>query len=243
MAKPVGAVLSAPTGMRRMTKIELPVIALNFKTYTQATGDRAVKLAKICEKVAKEYNISIVVAPQIADIFRVSEAVDIPVFSQHMDPGEPGRFTGHTLGETLVANGATGTLLNHSENRMQLADIEDAVRKAEALGLYTIVCTNNPPVSVAAASVRPSAVAVEPPELIGSGISVSQAQPEIITDTVDLIRAVNKDVAILCGAGISTGTDVKAAIELGSQGVLLASAVAKSDTPEKVLLDLIKPII
>jgi triosephosphate isomerase len=229
--------------MRRMSKIDLPVIAINFKTYPQATGEKAVALSKICEKVAMEHSVSIVVAPQTPDLYRVSQAVEIPVFAQHMDPGEPGRFTGHALGETLVANGAVGTLLNHSENRMQLADIEASVRKAENLGLYTIICTNNPPVSVAAASVHPSAVAVEPPELIGSGISVSQAQPEIITDTVDLIRAVNKDVAILCGAGIGTGNDVKSAIELGSQGVLLASAVAKSDKPEEVLLGLIEPIL
>jgi len=225
-----------------MVNIELPVIAINFKTYTQATGEKAVILAKLCEKVAKEYGVSIVVAPQIPDLYRVANAVDIPVFSQHMDAGEPGRFTGHVLGETLVENGVVGTLLNHSENRMQLADIEASVSKANSLGLYTIVCTNNPLVSVAAASVNPSAVAVEPPELIGSGISVSQSQPEIISGTVDMIRAVNKDVVILCGAGIGTGTDVEAAIKLGSQGVLLASAVAKSDKPEDVLKSLIEPI-
>jgi triosephosphate isomerase len=226
-----------------MVDIGLPVIAINFKTYKQATGERAVKLAKLCEKVAKEYNVSIVVAPQISDLYRVATAVEIPVFSQHLDPGDPGQFTGHVLGETLIESGVTGTLLNHSEKRMMLADIEAAVRKAEKLGLYTIVCTNNPAVSVAAASVGPSAVAVEPPELIGSGISVSQAQPEIITDTVDLIRAVNKNVVILCGAGIGTGNDVASALKLGSQGVLLASAVAKSDTPDKVLKDLIEPIL
>ncbi|NHI83810.1 MAG: triose-phosphate isomerase [Candidatus Thorarchaeota archaeon] len=225
-----------------MDKISLPVIAVNFKTYPQATGEKAVLLAQACEKVANEYDFSVVVAPQIADVYRVSKAVDIPVFSQHMDSGEPGRFTGHVLGEALVEAGCSGTLLNHSENRMQLADIEMSLRKAEKLGLYTIVCTNNPLVSVAAASLNPSAVAVEPPELIGSGISVSQSQPEIITGTVDKIRAVNKDVVILCGAGISTGEDVKAAIELGSQGVLLASAVAKSDKPEAILRDLADPI-
>ena len=226
-----------------MVKIDLPVIAINFKTYPQATGEKAVSLAKLCEKVAKEYGVSIVVAPQIADLYRVSSAVDIPVFSQHMDPGDPGRFTGHALGETLVANGVVGTLLNHSENRMLLADIEASVRKAEKFGLYTIVCTNNTLVSVAAASVNPSAVAVEPPELIGSGISVSQSQPEIISGTVDMIRAFNKDVVILCGAGIGTGTDVEAAIKLGTQGVLLASAVAKSDKPDEVLKGLIEPIL
>jgi triosephosphate isomerase len=225
-----------------MVKIDLPVIAINFKTYPQATGEKAVLLAQTCEKVAKEYGVSVVVAPQIPDLYRVSKAVDIPVFSQHLDAGDPGRFTGHVLGETLVESGCSGTLLNHSENRMLLADIEASVRKAEKLGLYTIVCTNNPLVSVAAASLNPSAVAVEPPELIGSGISVSQSQPEIISGTVDRIRAVNKDVVILCGAGIGTGQDVDAAIKLGSQGVLLASAVAKSDKPEEVLQGLVEPI-
>ena len=225
-----------------MAKIDLPVIAINFKTYPQATGEKAVLLAQACEKVAQEYGVSVVVAPQIPDVYRVSEAVSIPVFSQHLDAGDPGRFTGHALGETLVEAGCTGTLLNHSENRMQLADIEASVRKAEKLGLYTIVCTNNPLVSVAAASIGPSAVAVEPPELIGTGISVSQAQPEIISGSVEKIRAVNKDVVILCGAGIGTGQDVASAIKLGAQGVLLASAVAKSDTPGKVLMDLTEPI-
>lgn len=225
-----------------MTELRMPVVVVNFKTYPQATGDKAVSLAKICEKVAREYNVSMVVAPQIADLYRVTTVVTIPVFSQHMDPGEPGRYTGHTLGEALVASGCKGTLLNHSEKRMQLADIEEAVRIAEKLKLYTIVCTNNPFVSVAAASVRPSAIAVEPPELISSGISVSKAQPEIITGTVEKIRAVNREVAILCGAGITTGEDVSAAIKLGSQGVLLASAVAKSDKPETALRNLVGPL-
>lgn len=225
-----------------MVEIDLPVIAINFKTYPQATGERAVLLAQNCEKVAKGYDVSIVVAPQTPDLYRVCRAVDIPVFAQHMDPGEPGRYTGHVMGETLVESGCSGTLLNHSENRMQLADIEAAIRKADSLQLYTIVCTNNPLVSVAAASLEPSAVAVEPPELIGTGISVSDAQPEIISGTVEKIRKVNEDVVILCGAGISTGDDVESAIRLGSQGVLLASAVAKSDRPVEVLKGLIEPI-
>jgi len=222
--------------------IKTPVVIINLKTYPQATGEKAVLLAQTCERVSKQYDVPIVVAPQIPDVYRVSKAVEIPVFSQHMDPGAPGRFTGHTLGETLVEAGCSGTLLNHSENRMVLADIEAAVAKARNLNLYTVVCTNNPAVSVAAATLNPDAVAVEPPELIGTGISVSQAQPEIISGTVEMIRRVNKDVVILCGAGIGTGDDVAAAIKLGAQGVLLASAVAKSDKPEDVLADLVSPL-
>jgi triosephosphate isomerase len=225
-----------------MVKIKLPVIAVNFKTYPQATGERAVLLAQCCEKIAKDYGVSVVVAPQTSDLYRVARAVDIPVFAQHMDPGDPGRHTGHIIGETLIDSGCSGTLLNHSERQLKLADIEAAINKAEELHLYSIVCTNNPAVSVAAAALNPSSVAVEPPELIGTGISVSSAKPEVITGTVDRIRAVNKEVTILCGAGISTGADVAAAIKLGSQGVLLASAVAKSDKPTEVLKDLIGPL-
>jgi triosephosphate isomerase len=223
-------------------KINTPVVIINLKTYPQATGEKAVLLSQACERVSNQYDVPIVVAPQIPDVFRVAKAVEIPVFSQHMDAGEPGRYTGHTLGETLVEAGCAGTLLNHSENRMQLADIEASIDKAQKLHLYTVVCTNNILVSVAAATMNPWAVAVEPPELIGSGISVSQAQPEIISGTVEKIRAVNKDVVILCGAGISNGDDVKSAIKLGAQGVLLASAVAKSPKPEDVLADLVTPL-
>lgn len=218
------------------------MVIINFKTYPQATGKKAVALAKTCQDVSLEYDVPIIVAPQIPDVYRIAESVDIPVFSQHMDPGEQGRFTGHTLGEALVEAGCSGTLLNHSENRMQLADIELAVTKARKLDLYTVVCTNNPRVSVAAATMRPDSVAVEPPELIGTGISVSQAQPEVISGTVELIRNVNKDVVILCGAGISNGDDVSAAMKLGAQGVLLASAVAKSDKPADVLKSLTGPL-
>lgn len=225
-----------------LNNIETPVVIINLKTYTQATGEKAVLLAQSCERVSNQYGVPIIVAPQIPDLYRVAKAVEIPVFSQHMDPGEPGRFTGHTLGEALVEAGCTGTLLNHSEKRMQLADIESAIEKTNKLHLYTVVCTNNIAVSVAAACMNPWSVAVEPPELIGSGISVSQAQPEIISGTVKKIRAVNKDVVILCGAGISTGDDVSAAIKLGAQGVLLASAVATSKKPEDVLTDLVSPL-
>jgi triosephosphate isomerase len=225
-----------------LNNIGTPVVIINFKTYARATGEKALLLAQTCEKVSIKYDVPIVVAPQIPDLFRVSKAIEIPVFSQHMDPGEPGRFTGHVLGEALVESGCTGTLLNHSERRMQLADIEESITMAHKLNLFSVVCTNNIAVSVAAASMNPWSVAVEPPELIGSGISVSQAQPEIISGTVSKIRKVNKDVVILCGAGISTGDDVVASTKLGAQGVLLASAVANSDKPESILSDLVSPL-
>jgi triosephosphate isomerase len=81
-------------------------------------------------------------------------------------------------------------------------------------------------------------VAVEPPELIGSGVAVSKAKPEIITDTVSRIRKINKDVMILCGAGITSGDDVREALRLGTQGVILASGVVKAKNQLAAIEDL-----
>lgn len=220
-----------------------PIIAINFKTYIEATGERALKIAKVAEKVYKETGITIVVAPQLADLYRIAQEVEIPVFAQHIDPVKPGSHTGHVLPESIKEAGAVGTLLNHSENRMILADLEAAIRRAEEVGLLTMVCSNNPKVSAAVAALSPHYVAVEPPELIGTGIPVSKAKPEVITDTVELVKKVNPNVKVLTGAGISTGEDVKKALELGTVGVLLASGVTKAKDPERAIRDLVSLII
>jgi len=224
-------------------KLKEPIVAINFKTYAQATGEGALRIAKAAEKIYKETGVTIVVAPQLADLYRIAQEVEIPVFAQHIDPIKPGSHTGHVLPEAVKEAGAVGTLLNHSENRMILADLEVAIRRSEEVGLMTMVCSNNPAVSAAVAALNPDYVAVEPPELIGTGIPVSKAKPEVITDTVELVKKVNPDVKVLCGAGISTGEDVKKALELGTVGVLLASGVTKAKDPEKAIWDLVSLIV
>ncbi|BAA31006.1 231aa long hypothetical triosephosphate isomerase [Pyrococcus horikoshii OT3] len=224
-------------------KLDEPIIAINFKTYIEATGKRALEIAKAAERVYKETGVTIVVAPQLVDLRMIAENVEIPVFAQHIDPIKPGSHTGHVLPEAVKEAGAVGTLLNHSENRMILADLEAAISRAKEVGLITMVCSNNPAVSAAVAALEPDYVAVEPPELIGTGIPVSKAKPEVITNTVELVRKVNPKVKVLCGAGISTGEDVRKAIELGTVGVLLASGVTKAKDPEKAIRDLVSGII
>lgn len=221
-----------------MKTIEKPLIILNFKCYRESIGSNAVKLAKIAEKVAEDTGLTIIVAPTSVDLQSVISEVSVPVFSQHIDPVSMGSFTGHIPPEAVKEIGVTGTLINHSERRLLLADIDVSISRAKEVGLYTCVCTNNSSVSVAASSLEPTMVAVEPPELIGSGKSVSKTKPEVVTSTVELIRKVNDKVIILCGAGITTGDDVRAAIKLGTEGVLLASAFTKAADPAKVLRDL-----
>lgn len=218
------------------------VIILNFKTYEESTGDKGLKLAKICEEVAEETGAEIIVAAQLSDIYRISQVVKIPVYAQHIDNIKYGSSTGHVLAEAAKAAGATGSLINHSELRLKLADIEANVEKLLGLSMTSVVCTNNVNTTKAAAALKPDYVAIEPPELIGSGISVSKAQPDIISGSVEAAKKVNPQIRVLCGAGISTGEDVRKAVELGACGVLLASGVIKAKDPRAVLMDLVEGV-
>ena len=216
-------------------KLKTPIIIVNFKTYLEATGQKAVELAKNAEKVSRETGASIVVAPQFADIACVAETVEIPVFAQHIDPIKPGNSTGHVLAESVKDAGAVGTLINHSERQLKLADMDAIIALAREKELISCVCANNPAVSAAAASLRPDIVSIEPPELIGTGIAVSKAQPQIVTNTVKLVHQINPNLTILCGAGISQSEDVSVALKLGTNGVLVASGIVKAKDPYSIL--------
>jgi len=89
------------------------------------------------------------------------------------------------------------------------------------------------------AELNPTFIAVEPPELIGGDISVTTADPAIVSDTVAAVKAVNPSVRVLCGAGVKNGKDVAKALELGAEGVLLASGVTKAKDVHAVLADLV----
>ena len=211
------------------------MIIVNFKTYVESTGKRAVELAKQAEKASKETGTNIIVVPQFADLYKVSEAVEIPVFAQHIDPIKPGNCTGHILAESVKEAGAVGTLINHSERQLKLSEIDAIISLTRERGLVSCVCANNPSVSAAIAAMRPTITSVEPPELIGTGISVSKAKPEIVTDTVKLVHKVDPKMTILCGAGISYAEDVSIALKLGTNGVLVASGIVKAKDPYSVL--------
>ena len=209
-------------------KLQTPMIIINFKTYLEATGKKAVELAKKAEKASKETGVYIGVTPQFCDIKSVAEAVEIPVYAQHIDPIRPGSNTGHILAEAVKEAGAVGTLINHSEKQITLADIDAIIKLANQESLISCVCTSNPPISAAVACLNPDIISIEPPELIGTGVAVSKAQPEAVTNTIKLVRKVNNEAIILCGAGISHGEDVSVALRLGTYGVLVASGIVKA---------------
>ena len=216
--------------------MRLPILVINMKVYPEVLGKKALELAKAAESVARELGASIAVAPPITELRTVAEGVEIPVYAQGADPVEPGARTGHVPLEFIKETGAAGVILNHSENRLLLNDLGWLVSRAKSLGLETLVCAPDPYTSAAAAALEPTAVAVEPPELIGTGKAVSREKPDVIVRTVELVRKVNPSIPVITGAGIESFDDVKKAIELGTQGVLVASAIVKArDWKQKIM--------
>jgi len=225
-----------------MTRLEYPVIILNFKNYIQSVGENGVKLAKIAEEVAKEIGVEIVICPQTVDIRLIQQSVNIPIFAQHTDPNDSGSHTGNNLMEAIIQSGASGTLVNHSEYQLKLSDIERIIAKAKRLDFFTCVCANNLQTSRAISALNPPACAMEPPELIGSGISVT-TKPELVKQTIQAIQETNTSVTPLVGAGVSTAKDVSEALQLGAKGVLLASGFVKAKEPKSVLLEMANAMI
>lgn len=222
------------------------VLAINFKSYKTSYGSRALSIAKEADSVAREYSglVRVVLLPPATEIVRIASAVSFSsVFAQHVDPVDEGAYTGHVTAEMIKEAGAAGIMINHSEKRLRIDEISFILGKARKLGLETLVCADTPEVAAAISVLSPHMLAIEPPELIGTGIPVSKAKPEVVTGTVNKVRELNKEVLILTGAGITTGDDVKAAIRLGTQGVLVASAVMKAQEPSKIIKEMTESLI
>jgi triosephosphate isomerase len=222
--------------------VKYPLIIVNLKTYKEGMSEKAIFLSKEIERVNEKTGITIVIVPQIVDLQAVAESGDTPVFAQHVDNSTYGKFTGHVLPESVAEAGAIGTLINHSEKQISNESIEATIRRAENAELMTVVCVDTIEKAQQVALYNPDAIAIEPPELIGSGIPVSKAQPEIVEGSVVSVKKINSNVKVLCGAGITNGEDAAAAIRLGADGILVASGVVKSKDPYVILLELARAL-
>lgn len=218
-----------------VSKVKTPLLLVNFKTYPQTRGQKAVRLAKAASKVAHELGVSIAVAPGPLDLSRVVEVADIPVFAQHVDPRPSGQHTGAVTADYVREIGAVGSILNHSEKRLHYASLVAARNLCGQAGLLTVVCAGGVAQARKAAALKPEFLAIEPPDLIGGDVSVSTARPGVITKGVEAVRGVSASTAVLCGAGVKRRDDVERALELGARGVLLASGVTLAPDPAAAL--------
>ena len=215
---------------------------INCKNYEEIAGDKVVKLAKIIEKISKKYKIKIALAPPHHLLTKITD-LSIPVLAQHVDNTRVGSTTGFIIPELLKTSKITGSLINHSEHRISSNDIKQLVSRLQKLKMLSIVCVKNIAEVKKYAKLNPDYIAIEPPELIGSGKAISKEKPELITKAVTAVKNVNNSTKLLCGAGIVTGDDVEKAIQLGAKGILVASGIIKSKNWEKIIVEFSKAMI
>ena len=215
----------------------VPLVVVNFKTYSSALGPAAQSLAQKMASVSTDARMVAVVSA--FDLSTVSQIEGLEVWSQHLDPVGQGSHTGWLEPQTAISAGATGTVINHAEHKVSLEHVEKLIAMLPD-GFPICACAADVEEAIALAKLGPTFIAVEPPELIGGDISVTSADPAIVSDTVAAVKAVNPDVRVLCGAGVKNGQDVATAIKLGAEGVLLASGVTKATDVAAVLADLVE---
>jgi triosephosphate isomerase len=212
-------------------KDEDPILILNFKNYLEVAGQGSIELAKAAQHVSKSLDgrIKIVACPPQPALSLVIENVDVPVFAQHLDDAKEGSTTGYFIPEIAKSFGAQGSLINHSEHRIDRpGTIQNLVNNLRKLQMVSVVCARSASEVSDIAKFKPDYIAIEPPELIGSGKAVSKENPAIVTDSIESAAKVSQGVRVICGAGITDAADVRSALKLGAKGILVASGVIKA---------------
>ena len=218
------------------------LIVVNFKTYASAQGEAAVSLAKAMAEVDSPTDATMLAVVSAFDLSAVKAAAPhLEVWAQHLDPIGWGSNTGWLHPETAMGHGATGSIINHAEHKVGLSHVETLLAQLPD-DFPVCACAADIDEAKALAALSPTFIAVEPPELIGGDISVTTADPGIVSGTAEAVKAANPNVRVLCGAGVKNGADVAMAIKLGTEGVLLASGVTKANDPAAVLRDLVSQL-
>jgi len=94
---------------------------------------------------------------------------------QHIDEIDFGKNTGFLLPESVKQAGAEATLLNHSEHRLDFDLLKSSIERAKQAELKTVVCARDVEDAKKIAHLNPDFIAIEPPELIGTKTSISEA--------------------------------------------------------------------
>ena len=223
--------------------IKEPLIFINFKTYPEATAEKAMQLAEIINDVSNELGITIFVSPQFMDINSIITKYDIPIFAQHVDYAEPGRNTGHIIPESIKKSGCFGALINHSEKPLSLNEIELTINRCKETELISCLCASNAEETESIAKKHPDMMIVEIPELIGTGKAISTVNPEVVINAINVIRKIDEKIFVISGSGISTKDDVTKAVELGMQGVGASRAFVTANNPKEVLTEMALALI
>ncbi len=221
-------------------KIEPPFFEIGPKAYLY--GKEVLKLAIYADKISEKYNIQIIFTPQYVDIPIIArETKRLLIFAQHMDSLPIGRGIGSVLPEALKADGAVGVLLNHAEKRLSHIEIMRTVKRADDVGLASLVCADTKEESAEIARMQPNIVLAESPELIGTGKRKDE-DIKMIEQINHIVWEVNPQILVLHGAGIKCGQDVYNIISSGAQATGSTSGIILAKDPLAMVEEMIKAV-
>ena len=218
------------------------MFVINCKNYEEIAGDKIIKFVKTAEKVSKKYKVKIAIVPPQHLIGLVANS-SITILAQHIDDAKVGSTTGFIIPELLKKSKVKGSLINHSEHRISSDEIKKLVLKLKELKMISILCVKDIAEVKKYVKLNPDYIAIEPPELIGSGKAISKEKPELITKAASIVNNSKNKTKLLCGAGIVSGEDVTKAIELGSKGILVASGIIKAKNWNKIISEFSKALV
>lgn len=205
-------------------------------------GQDALALALCADEVSVRYNVQIIFTPQYVDIPLIAKGTKhLLVFAQHIDSLPVGRGVGSVLPEAVKAAGAVGALLSHAEKPLPMDEIERTIRRADEVGLATLVCAGSLADAEKIARMKPNAVLAESPELIGVG-KRSESDQTTIQKANQAVWKVDPAIRVLHGAGISNGQDVYEIIKLGAQATGSTSGIIKAADPYAMVDEMIRSV-
>ncbi|MBN1923493.1 MAG: triose-phosphate isomerase [Nanoarchaeota archaeon] len=205
-----------------------PLIVINFKNYEETMGAKGLKLAAYCST----YD-NVIICPQFMELDNI-KCLSCRIFSQHVDPVVEGAHTGKVSVLAIKKAGVSGSLLNHSENRLSFSEIKKTIELLKSNNLKSIVCCESVEEAGKIAELKPDYIAFEPKKYIGTKTDITEVMKKEIKEIVNII----KPVFLLIGAGINSAEHVRKALKLGAVGVLISSYVAKSRNPVKTIREL-----
>jgi triosephosphate isomerase len=221
-------------------QIEPPFFEVGPKAYLY--GQELLKLARYAGKLSQKYGVAIIFTPQYVDISLLArQARRVLVFAQHMDSLPVGRGVGSVLPEAVKAAGAAGVLLNHAEKSLPMEEIARTIRRADEVGLASMVCAATLEEIAAVARMQPNIILAESPDLIEGKPRDEQAR-RAIGEINALVRAINPQIRVLHAAGIHSGQDVYDVIANGAQATGSTSGIIKAPDPYAMLEEMIRAV-
>lgn len=216
-------------------KIQAPFFEVGPKAYLY--GRDALELARVAEDASMESGVSVIYTPQLTDLALISQNIrHLYLCAQHMDSLRPGKGQGSILPEAIRAAGARCVMLNHAERPVTVAALRATIDRAREVGLLSVVCADSIVEAQAVAAMSPDILVVEPSELIGTGITSDE---QLISASTKAVKAVNPEIQVLQGAGISNADDVYRTIFAGADATGSSSAICKAPDPASMLREML----